>query len=79
MIISKNSNYYIYKYIKYKNKYINLKNNYQQDGGEVLSIISKSNFETVFNLDFDSASDLAVDSEIVFNSELANDSVEMHI
>jgi hypothetical protein len=56
MIISKNSNYYIYKYIKYKNKYINLKNNYQQDGGEVLSIISKSNFETLFNLDFEYAS-----------------------
>ncbi len=58
MIISNNNNYYMYKYIKYKNKYINLKNNYQQDGGEVLSIISKVNFETVFNLDFEYASNM---------------------
>jgi hypothetical protein len=64
MIISNNNNYYIYKYIKYKNKYINLKNNYQQDGGEVLSIISKSDFETVFNLDFEYASNMElIDSE----------------
>lgn len=56
MIISNNNNYYIYKYIKYKHKYINLKNNYQQDGGEVLKTVSKSDFETVFNLDFEYAS-----------------------
>ena len=58
MIISNNNKYYKYKYIKYKNKYINLKNNYQQNGGEVLSVISKLNLETVFFLDFEYAKNM---------------------
>lgn len=47
-------NLYKYKYLKYKHKYLELK----QKGGEVLSTISKKNFETIFLIDFTYASKL---------------------
>lgn len=74
MVMSNKSEYYKYKYFKYKNKYFNLKNAYQQNGGKVISTISKSNLETAYFLDFELGSKVElIDTKYIIDDVSAID------
>ena len=67
-----------HKYIKYKNKYLHLKNmnnTGKQSGGEVLSIIGKKNLQSVFYLDFEKA----YNAEFIDNNHKFNDAVAIEV
>lgn len=62
---------YKYKYKKYKYKYLELK----QKGGEVLSTISKKNFESIFQIDFN----FAFDIDFIKNENKNNDNFAIEL
>jgi hypothetical protein len=64
------------RYIKYKYKYLHLKNIiYKQSGGKVLSIISKSDLQTIFYLDFE----LGCQVEFISEDYKHNDSTAIEL